>query len=113
MGILDDYDKQFKWLNENGLIKCDLLNYYKLITKNSGYLINDYLKSKDCKCREGIMHSYYVIIYQYINKNNCKGLKSLLKFNYNDSLIDWNNCLQMSLINDSSEELKDFIKLKM
>lgn len=109
---LNDYDDQFIWLHETNQIKCDVMNYYPLITKK-GYKINAYLANKKCNCWIGTKYITNKIINNYIKQNNRIGLKTYFDNHYNLYRVDWDICLHYCNIYDVDEEITDMIKMKM
>ena len=110
---LNDYDDQFIWLHETNQIGCNVMNYYKLVTKSGGYKINTYLANKKCDCWKGTLYTSNKIINNYIKLNNSIGLRTYFDNHYNIYRPDWNEYLYFCKFYDVDEEIKDMIKMRM
>lgn len=112
LGELKDYDDQFIWLHDTNQIKCDVMNYFKLITKYSGYKINKYLAKKKCKCWKGTKYNCDVIIKNYIKNNNTIGLRSYFQYDYYLYKPDWDEYIYLCKIYNVNEDIIDMIKMR-
>lgn len=112
-GDLRDYDDQFIWLHETNQIGCNVMNYFKLIAKSSGYKINKYLAQKKCKCWRGTKYHTNLIIQDYIKNNNTIGLRTYFQYDYNLYRPDWEEYLYLCRFYDVDEEITDMIKMRM
>lgn len=110
---LGNYDDQFIWLHERNQIGCNVMNYFKLVTKSGGYKINTYLANKKCDCWRGTKYNCNKIIQDYIKNNNTKGLRTYFQYDYNLYRPDWEQSLYLCQIYDVDEEITDMIKMRM